>query len=37
MTVAGAEDASQAKLVNVTGGNRSTLADIVRRLQRKGL
>jgi DNA-binding MarR family transcriptional regulator len=37
MTVAGDEGASQSKLVDATGVDRSTLADIVRRLVRKGL
>ena len=36
MTVAGDEGASQTKLVDATGIDRSTLADIVRRLCRKG-
>ena len=36
MTVASDEGASQTKLVNATGIDRSTLADIVRRLCRKG-
>jgi DNA-binding MarR family transcriptional regulator len=37
MTVASDEGASQTKLVDATGIDRSTLADLVRRLQRKGL
>jgi DNA-binding MarR family transcriptional regulator len=37
MTVASDEGASQSKLVDATGVDRSTLADIVRRLVRKGL
>ena len=37
MTVAKDEGASQTKLVETTGVDRSTLADIVRRLCRKGL
>jgi len=37
MTVAGNEGLSQTGLVERTGIDRSTLADIVRRLQRKGL
>jgi DNA-binding MarR family transcriptional regulator len=37
MTVATDEGANQTELVNATGVDRSTLADIVRRLCRKGL
>ncbi len=37
ITVAGKEGLSQTRLVERTGIDRSTLADIVRRMQRKGL
>ena len=37
VAVAGDEGASQTKLTDATGIDRSTLADIVRRLHRKGL
>ena len=37
MAVAADERASQTKLVNATGVDRSTLADICRRMRRKGL
>ena len=37
LAVAGHEGASQTDLVELTGVDRSTLADLVRRLQRKGL
>jgi len=37
VTVAGNEGLSQTGLVDRTGIDRSTLADIVRRMQRKGL
>ena len=37
VTVAGNEGLSQAGLVDRTGIDRSTMADIVRRMQRKGL
>jgi len=37
MTVASHEGLSQTGLVDLTGIDRSTLADIVRRMQRKGL
>ncbi len=37
ITVAHNENRNQAELVNLTGIDRSTLADIVKRMQRKGL
>lgn len=37
MTVAGDEGVSQTKLGEVTGVDRSTLSDVVERLERKGL
>jgi DNA-binding MarR family transcriptional regulator len=37
IAVAGDEGASQTRLTDATGIDRSTLADIVKRLQRKGL